>query len=183
MLDIKFIRENSDIIKLAAEKKRIAFEIKDLIDIDDKRLILLKSVEELRTRQNQNSDRIPTLSGVERVNAIEAMQVLKEELKKGANDPKAIPRLRTWGESLCIALRAYLDMPSSALGERAEMVTLGDKLNFLIDRFFDYFEVYLSKPPTPEESNDRQRLSGIAQTIGQLLPAFKKKLASLSKGP
>ncbi len=82
MLDIKFIRENSDLIKLAAEKKHIAFDIKELIDIDDKRLNILKNVEELRTRQNSTSDRIPTLSGVDRINAIEAMQAVKEELKK-----------------------------------------------------------------------------------------------------
>ncbi|MBU1160090.1 serine--tRNA ligase, partial [Patescibacteria group bacterium] len=42
MLDIKFIRENADLIKEAARKKRIDFDVKKLIETDDKRLELLK---------------------------------------------------------------------------------------------------------------------------------------------
>ena len=52
MLDIKFIRENSDLIKLAAEKKRISFDVQELIDTDSKRLEILKQVEEMRAEQN-----------------------------------------------------------------------------------------------------------------------------------
>ena len=52
MLDIKFIRDNSDLIKLAAEKKRIDFDIASLVKADDDRLSLLKVVEDLRSKQN-----------------------------------------------------------------------------------------------------------------------------------
>ena len=48
MLDIKFIRENKDLVNLAATKKRIKFEVSDLIAIDDQRLEILKIVEEKR---------------------------------------------------------------------------------------------------------------------------------------
>ena len=35
MLDIKFIRENKDLIVLAAQKKRIKFDVGELLKIDD----------------------------------------------------------------------------------------------------------------------------------------------------
>ena len=83
MLDIKFIRDNSDLIKLAAEKKRIDFNIASLIKADDERLSLLKVVEDLRSKQNAVSDRIATMTQSERMIAIDDMQKVKEDLKKG----------------------------------------------------------------------------------------------------
>ena len=83
MLDIKFIRDNSDLIKLAAEKKRIDFDIASLIKADDDRLSLLKVVEDLRSKQNAVSDRIATMTQSERMIAIDEMQKVKEDLKKG----------------------------------------------------------------------------------------------------
>jgi ATP-dependent Clp protease protease subunit len=41
MLDIKFIRENKDIVKASAEKKHLTPDIDGLIVLDDKRLELL----------------------------------------------------------------------------------------------------------------------------------------------
>ncbi len=82
MLDIKFIRDNSDLIKLAAEKKRISFDIANLIKVDEERLSLLKVVEDLRTQQNTVSDRIATMTQSERVIAIDDMQKVKDSLKK-----------------------------------------------------------------------------------------------------
>ena len=83
MLDIKFIRDNSDLIKLAAEKKRIDFDIASLMKADDDRLSLLKVVEDLRSKQNAVSDRIATMTQSERMIAIDEMQKVKEDLKKG----------------------------------------------------------------------------------------------------
>lgn len=80
MLDIKFISEHSDLIKEAARKKRIDFDVEKLIDIDDKRLKLLKEVEDMRARQNAESDKIAKMQGDERQNAINEVKKLKEEL-------------------------------------------------------------------------------------------------------
>ncbi len=38
MLDIKFIRENKDIVQAGAKKKRIEIDIEKLIALDDTRL-------------------------------------------------------------------------------------------------------------------------------------------------
>ncbi len=58
MLDIKFIRENPELIKKAAQKKHINFDVENLLDIDGKRLELLRVVEEMRARQNAANDNI-----------------------------------------------------------------------------------------------------------------------------
>ncbi len=78
MLDIKFIRENSDLIKLAAAKKHLSFDVDTLVSLDQKRLELLKASEELRAKQNSVGD---FSNGADREKIIEEMKVIKEELK------------------------------------------------------------------------------------------------------
>ncbi len=94
MLDIKFIRENSDLIKLAASKKRIAFNVDELLESDTKRLTLLKEVEELRSRQNLASDAITKANALERTDLIESMRLVKDELKRKEEDLEAI--MKSW---------------------------------------------------------------------------------------
>lgn len=97
MLDIKFIRENSDLIKEAGRKKRIDFDVKKLIDIDDKRLVLLKEVEEMRAKQNTASDKIAKIeNSEEKEKAIAEMKKLKEELSEKEKELKKIEE--KWNE-------------------------------------------------------------------------------------
>src|SRR3989344_3180775 len=56
MLDIKFIRENKELIAAGAKKKHLDFKVDELIFVDDKRLILTQRVETLRAKQNEASD-------------------------------------------------------------------------------------------------------------------------------
>lgn len=81
MLDIKFIRENSELITLAATKKRITFNVNELLDVDTKRLALLRIVEDLRSKQNAASDAISKAQAMERADLIESMRTVKEDLK------------------------------------------------------------------------------------------------------
>ena len=81
MLDIKFIRENSELITLAATKKHIAFNVNELLEADAKRLRVLRIVEELRAKQNAASDSISKVSALERADIIESMKVVKDEIK------------------------------------------------------------------------------------------------------
>jgi len=55
MLDIKFIRENKDLIALAAKKKRIDFDVDALLKLDDERRAMLAIVEEKRSEHNRRS--------------------------------------------------------------------------------------------------------------------------------
>lgn len=82
MLDIKFIRENKDLVAMAAKRKRIDFNVEELITVDDERRAALSSVEEKRSQQNSASDAIAqTLDTEARTVAIDEMRRLKEELK------------------------------------------------------------------------------------------------------
>ena len=83
MLDIKFIRENKDIVQEGAKKKRIDIDIDALIKLDDLRLKELKEIEELRQEVNRVSndiarDQDPAL----KIQLIEEMRTVKEEIKK-----------------------------------------------------------------------------------------------------
>ena len=55
MLDIKFIRENRDLVKNAAIKKHITVDVDKLVAVDTERLGLLQEIEELRAQQNTQS--------------------------------------------------------------------------------------------------------------------------------
>ena len=81
MLDIKFIRENPELIKEAVRKKHIVFDVAKLIEADDLRLKILREVEDMRARQNAASDNIAKIQNPEeRQKAIGEMKELKEKL-------------------------------------------------------------------------------------------------------
>lgn len=83
MLDIKFIRENSDLVKAAATKKHIDFDVSALVTLDDERLALLSEVEAMRAKQNSVSDQIvATTDPVVRGSLIDEMKILKESLQE-----------------------------------------------------------------------------------------------------
>jgi len=82
MLDIKFIRENPEIIKMAAKKKHIDFDVDKLVEADKKRIEISQKIEELRSKQNAVSAEIPKASPEEKQKKIEEMTLVKEEVKK-----------------------------------------------------------------------------------------------------
>ena len=83
MLDIKFIRQNNEIVKEAARKKHVEIDIDHLITLDDKRIKLSQQIEEARAQQNKASKDISILQdGEERTSRIEEMKILKESLQK-----------------------------------------------------------------------------------------------------
>jgi len=63
MLDIKFIRENKDIVAAGAKKKHIAFDADELIKTDDERRVLMTSIEKKRAEQNAMTERIAMATG------------------------------------------------------------------------------------------------------------------------
>ncbi len=83
MLDIKFIRENKDLIAEGARKKRIKFDVDALLKADDKRRALLVEIEKMRAEQNEVSLRLPQLKDLAQKNELlSEMKVLKEKLQK-----------------------------------------------------------------------------------------------------
>ncbi len=91
MLDIKFIRENKDIIKAGAIKKHSKFDVEELLQADKERLEILLKVEGLRAEQNRVSEKVAAATdGEARSTYIEAMRLLKEDLKKEEEKLKTI---------------------------------------------------------------------------------------------
>ncbi len=81
MLDIKFIRENQDLVKDAIRKKFVKIDLDELIALDDKRKATLLEVENMRAEQKRISDKMPTLSNpIEREQLIADIRPLKENL-------------------------------------------------------------------------------------------------------
>ena len=94
MLDIKFIRENAELVQEGAKKKHILFDVAKLIEVDDKRKIISQNLEEKRARQNKVSIDVSKAgqSGniEEKEKLIKEMQPLKEEMQKMEEELKEV---------------------------------------------------------------------------------------------
>ena len=82
MLDIHFIRENTDLIKAGAEKKHIKVDVDRLIAVDDERKTLRQEIDEKKAEQNRASQRIALASGEDRTKQIESMRFVKDSLSE-----------------------------------------------------------------------------------------------------
>lgn len=108
MLDIKFIRENKDIVALGAKKKHIDFDVDALITIDDKRRELISLIETKRAAQNEVSEKIVrAVDPAEKSQMIAEMQALKAELQKEEEEMKAV--MHDW-QMLMVAVPNIPDM-------------------------------------------------------------------------
>lgn len=91
MLDIKFIRENRDLVSEAAKKKHVDFNVNELIALDDKRKLIMAGVEEKRARQNAaNVGIADAKSEDERAKLIGEMKILKESVEKDGETLKSV---------------------------------------------------------------------------------------------
>ena len=94
MLDIKFIRENKDIVALGAKKKNVKIDIDELISLDDMRRELLSSIEKKRAEQNSVSEKITKATPGEKQNFIESMKHVKSGLEEEESRLKEI--MKKW---------------------------------------------------------------------------------------
>lgn len=108
MLDIKFIRENKDIIKEGAKKKHIEVDVDTLIAVDEKRLEILSRVEFLRGEQNKMNNSIATEKDMAiRGQMIGEMKMVKEELIQKEEELRSI--MTEW-QSLMLTVPNIPDM-------------------------------------------------------------------------
>jgi len=78
MLDIRFIRENQDLVQKNAKNKGYDISISDLIVLDDRRKELQQKVDVLREQRNQISSEMK--GGRPSEESIEKSKIIKEEL-------------------------------------------------------------------------------------------------------
>ena len=108
MLDIKFIRENKDIVQEGARKKRINFSVDELLKTDDRRRELMTSIEKKRAEQNQWSDKIVrTPEAMAKAQLIAEMKMLKDELQKEEEEQKEV--MKKW-QALIVQVPNIPDM-------------------------------------------------------------------------
>jgi seryl-tRNA synthetase len=95
MLDIKFIRENLDLIKAGALKKHVKVDLDALIALDDKRRALLQSYEGKKAEQNRvSADVAKTQDAALREQLIAEMKILKEDMQTEEEELKTV--MKEW---------------------------------------------------------------------------------------
>jgi len=133
MLDIKFIRENLDVVKMAVTKKKMTVDLDALIKIDDSRREIMQRLEEKRADQNRVSDGIPTATDQDiRQKLIVEMQELKTEIQKDEEELK--PIMEEW-QTLMLQVPNVPDMSvpdgnSDADNEEIKTWGVKNKFNF-----------------------------------------------------
>lgn len=92
MLDIKFIRENPDLIKEGARKKHINFDVDALLLLEEKRKSALTKFESIRAEQNELSDAVAKASPEERAGLIEALKPIKEKVQAAEEEVREVTK-------------------------------------------------------------------------------------------
>jgi len=131
MLDIRFIRDNQELVKEAARKKRLPFNVDELTAVDDKRRILLISIEKKRAEQNAFGNLIPSLTDEnEKSVKLLEMKNLKVDLQKEEEELKAA--VKDW-QKLMVAVPNIPDISvpeGESDNDNKEVKTWGEKPSF-----------------------------------------------------
>ena len=143
MLDIKFIRENKELVAAGALKKHINFNVDELLSADDVRRALLAEVEVMRGKQNETANLVPrAASNEERARLISESKELKDVLQK--KEEELTEAIKKW-QALMVQVPNIPDMsvPEGASdADNAEARTWGEapKFSFTPKRQIDLMQ-------------------------------------------
>ncbi len=144
MLDIKFIRENLDLVKMAAKKKRITVDLDRLVVVDDARRDLMTKIETKKAEQNRVSDDIAKASDASvREPLITAMQAVKAEIQ--THEEALKPVLEEW-KALMLQVPNIPDMTvpdGESDADNVEIKTWGQQTKFTFEPK-DHIEIMLA---------------------------------------
>ncbi len=133
MIDLQDLRTRPEAYQEAAKNKRISIDIHAFLELDTKRKELIPQIEELRSKKNDVSKKVPTLKGAEKDAVIQEMQTLNKDLEYLEQQMK--PLEEEWKMQ-------QLQMPSIPLksvpvgkddSENVEVRTWGDKPSFTFE--------------------------------------------------
>jgi len=130
MLDIKFIRDNLDLVKAAARKKHIAVNLDRLVEVDDARRVLLTAVEGLRAKQNEASLKVAQAGEADRTKLIDEMKGVKATLQTKEKELEGV--LKEW-QLLMVEVPNVPDISvpdGESDADNKEVKTWGEKISF-----------------------------------------------------
>lgn len=92
MLDLKFIRENPDLVKRAIELKKEKDCVDEILKLDERRRELIKKGDALKARRNDVTEEIANLKkqGKDASELIEEMRKVSDEIKKIDSELKEV---------------------------------------------------------------------------------------------
>ena len=130
MLDLKFIRENAELVKAGAVKKHVACDVDRLLELDATRRAEGQEVDALRARQKQAGKAIAKASPEERAALVAEQGQLKAGLKEREE------RLSGIEEEMNTLLLAIPNVPAPEVpegkddAENVELKTVGEPTAF-----------------------------------------------------
>src|SRR3989338_812615 len=90
MLDIKFIRENQDLVKEAARKKHIEIDLERLLALDEKRRALIGEVYGMRKQHKDESESVKGLSPEARSAIVATLRIAKDKISHKEFELRAV---------------------------------------------------------------------------------------------
>jgi seryl-tRNA synthetase len=84
VLDLKWIRENPDLVRSGLEAKGVSLDLSELLNLDSKKRALLRHVEELKAQRNLANEEITRLkkAGKSAGNVIESIKISSQKIKE-----------------------------------------------------------------------------------------------------
>ncbi len=131
MLDLKFIRENPEIVKKVCLNKKVDVDVDAFLELDKERRELLEEVEKIRAEKNKASKKI-----VSTQDAKEKERIISEMQKADKQEDKLNEDLKKIEEKFQYLLRLFPNIPSDdvPIGESDEdnvvLRQVGEKPNF-----------------------------------------------------
>ncbi|MCE5330166.1 serine--tRNA ligase, partial [bacterium] len=81
MIDIEIFRKNPQIFEAEIKKRNMKIDVSYDINLDKERRKLISKIDELRAEKNENSKRMPKMTGEEKLQIIADMKKINEELE------------------------------------------------------------------------------------------------------
>lgn len=144
MLDIRYIRENAERVQEASKQKGYDVDISKLLELDEKRRELQKSIDDLRTSRNENATKMkggkPDQLTIDEGKVIKLELAKREEYYNGVNNEflsllRAVPNI------------TFEDVPLGGEEDSVEIKQVGkqtkgaqDHLDFAVARDWVDFE-------------------------------------------
>jgi len=131
MLDIKFIRDNKELVSEAARKKHIKFDVDELLEVDKKRIELLQIVEGKRAEQNKASEEIVRVTdSIAKEKIKKDMKILKEQV---SGSEELLKSITTQWQTLMLHVPNIPDISvpeGESDADNQEIKVWGDKTKF-----------------------------------------------------